>query len=506
MPAKRKVKNDEGTKEKELKLAIGVKDFGPISSGIIDLKPCTILLGPNNAGKSYFAMLLHTLLEFFKTSINEFVAMSWQSKQRYGIDNESLWKEFPEVKKKINGLKIGDKYEIPVAFIEKIWHRVLDDIFQDLFAQELVRYYACELSDLVRIDGPGFTFEMDFGSSPLILKLKKNNLKIKQYPAFDFKIYVKKTDKSGLSFGLGDNETEIGVTNAVLKKDDLDYRAFSSPFIDHIIQRCENDLRKKTAVQSYYLPASRTGILLLYKALLSDMVKKAPHAGTDKFDIPKFSGVISGLVSFLIELSDKKKGPLFDLTEKFEKELIKGQIIVKSVNEFAIPEIKFLFKNKEIPLHRSSSTVSELAPLFLYLKYSVKPGDLLIIEEPEAHLHPKNIRILTKFVVRLIRSGVKLFITTHSDFLIDQLSTFIQLSIIKNSKKMEELDFDKQDYLKVDETGVYVFRADKKKDGYLIDEVEITEADGISQEEFIKVSESLHEESFRIQSELQEEG
>ena len=59
--------------------------------------------------------------------------------------------------------------------------------------------------------------------------------------------------------------------------------------------------------------------------------------------------------------------------------------------------------------------VSELAPLILFLKYLVRPGDLLILEEPESHLHPAAQRRLARGIVRLVNAGVKVLITTHSE-------------------------------------------------------------------------------------------
>ena len=43
---------------------------------------------------------------------------------------------------------------------------------------------------------------------------------------------------------------------------------------------------------------------------------------------------------------------------------------------------------EDLPLMNTSSMVSELAPVVLYLRHIVQPGDVLIIEEPESHLHP----------------------------------------------------------------------------------------------------------------------
>jgi predicted ATPase len=56
---------DEKAKSTVMNLKIG--NFGPISSGEIDLKPLTILIGPNHSGKSYLAMLVNSI---FKLQLN----------------------------------------------------------------------------------------------------------------------------------------------------------------------------------------------------------------------------------------------------------------------------------------------------------------------------------------------------------------------------------------------------------------------------------------------------
>lgn len=158
--------------------------------------------------------------------------------------------------------------------------------------------------------------------------------------------------------------------------------------------------------EHYYLPAARSGILQGYKALVASIVKTAPLIGKKELPgIPRLSGAVSEFISSLITLSPDRKGRFYELAQSFENELFKGEIMVKS-DKYLVPEIYYKFMDTEIPLYRSSSAISELAPLFLYLKYYVEPGSVLIIEEPEAHLHPQNQLILAKLLVRLVRKGV----------------------------------------------------------------------------------------------------
>lgn len=117
-------------------------------------------------------------------------------------------------------------------------------------------------------------------------------------------------------------------------------------------------------------------------------------------------------------------------------------------------------------------------------------------------MHPENQRILATFLVKLIRSGVTILITTHSEYLLEQLSSFIMLSKVEPQKRIEKYNYNEKDFLKTEEIAAYVFNYDKRSGGNKITEVEITEEEGISQDEFIKIHEALYEETIRLRKEL----
>jgi predicted ATPase len=272
-------------------------------------------------------------------------------------------------------------------------------------------------------------------------------------------------------------------------------------FIGAIVQSLISKLLKNARRPCYYLPAARSGILQGHKALAAGLIRKAPYVGLEPLEIPRLSGVIVEFISTLLNLPDRK-GPLYSFAQGLERELIKGEVIARSGGESPYPEIQYSFQATEIPIHRSSSTVSELAPLVLYLKYIVEPNCVLIIEEPEAHLHPQNQRLLAKYLVRLIRKGVNLVLTTHSEFLLEQLNNFILLSRIPADGRASKYEYGKDDFLAHDEVAAYAFSYDSQSNSHRVSQIEVSEEDGISQQEFTKIHETLYEETFKIQQEV----
>ncbi|MBE8992708.1 AAA family ATPase [Nostoc sp. LEGE 12450] len=85
-------------------------------------------------------------------------------------------------------------------------------------------------------------------------------------------------------------------------------------------------------------------------------------------------------------------------------------------------------KRVKLSMDESSSAVRSLLDIGFYLRHEAKEGDLLMVDEPELNLHPENQRRVARLFARLVNLGIKVFITTHSDYIIKELNTLIMLN------------------------------------------------------------------------------
>ncbi len=93
--------------------------------------------------------------------------------------------------------------------------------------------------------------------------------------------------------------------------------------------------------------------------------------------------------------------------------------------------------NIKLTMGESSSSVRSLLVLAFYLSHLAAKGDLLIIDEPELNLHPENQRRMARLFSRLVNIGIKVFITTHSDYIVKELNTLIMLN--QGGERLEAL-------------------------------------------------------------------
>lgn len=474
---------------------VEVKNLGPIIEGGVDVKPLTIFIGPNNSGKSYMATSIYALLRSLGRLLSPqpYVDVSREVRKAWQPARQPLARWLaaeglpPDGGFEFSLLSLPEEVKALVSEVVAVWTTAS----AELLTSEVQRCYGSQLSDIVRGGSArGLSLRLKQGEDQLSLSFSSSNDKLKAHrPQFKFSdVTVEVPPFSGLRyFGQGAEATSSHET------------------IDFVFGRALDAVWRKLfrelLVWSYYLPAARSGILQNYRALVSFTMTRIPLVGIEKpLDIPQFTGVIADFIGFLLRIERRQKTVLSAMADLLEKEVSRGRILLEE-EKHLYPEIFFEDEREgRFPLHRTSSGVSELAPLILFVRYIVDPGDFLIIEEPEAHLHPGAQRKLAQVLVRLVRAGVKLLITTHSDYLVQQLSNFVSLGQLPPRIRAKQ-GYSKDDYLLPEEMGAYAFKLDEDRGGSTIQELKV-DKEGIDEEEFSKVAEELYGEMVYLHRKL----
>lgn len=118
--------------------------------------------------------------------------------------------------------------------------------------------------------------------------------------------------------------------------------------------------------------------------------------------------------------------------------------------------------HQAIPISVASSSIKSLFHLDLYINHLAKPQDILLIDEPELNLHPDNQRKMAKVIARLVNAGIKVLITSHSDYLLREINNSIMLSqeVTNKAAMMNDSDLIECDLLKPEQVSAYAINAD----------------------------------------------
>jgi predicted ATPase len=128
-------------------------------------------------------------------------------------------------------------------------------------------------------------------------------------------------------------------------------------------------------------------------------------------------------------------------------------------------EIRFISKARkkrrfDIPLYLGSTAARELTILFFFLGHIAEEGMILMIDEPESHLSPANQIEIARLLALCVNAGLKVFITTHSDFLIKEFNNLIMLSQDFKGKKdflkKNSGIYSERDFLKPESVNAYI--------------------------------------------------
>ena len=254
---------------------------------------------------------------------------------------------------------------------------------------------------------------------------------------------------------------------------------------------------------AHYLPADRTGVMHSHQVVVGTLVQSATAAGLrPSASIPLLSGVLADFLEGLIGMSRPARAPSRELAEVLEQNLLAGTVRLNR-SETGYPS--FVYRpadwDGDLPLMRTSSMVSELAPVVLYLRYLVEQGDLLIIEEPESHLHPALQTAFARELARLVHSGVRVLLTTHSEWILDALANLVRLSELAEERREGIPGADVA--LGAEQVGAWLFKPDSDGDGSEVVEIPLDTDAGTFPAGFGEITEGLYNEWARISNRIE---
>ena len=127
----------------KIDLTVDITNFGSITSGRINVKPLTILIGPNNSGKSYAAILLHSII----SANSDLVDVSYLARRRFH-DLYDMCHSALELA--INENEKGKSYTIPINLSNEVRARIIKDIFRDILSYKINRNFGVSTYELIR--------------------------------------------------------------------------------------------------------------------------------------------------------------------------------------------------------------------------------------------------------------------------------------------------------------------------------------------------------------------
>lgn len=473
-----------------LNLDLTIKNFGPIENASISLKPLTIFIGPNNSGKSYAAILIHSIISSYDIRHHGIRLDKPPRRFYHRLYDDKTQSYFDKLAHII--MKTKDReVAIPREIINAMHKFEYNNTFKHLLPQKIEYNFASSIKDLIRDGQKSMSVKLSSRSDRIKIGYDGGKLLMSRRAGTGIKhrISLKPQKKrlgdpvqtkadGSISYNLGALRPRIRHTYVRLE------------LLDSIVHHMNPDIPSG----SYYFPSARSGMMQSHRVISASMIRSAPYGGIKPVQIPQLSGVVADFVSSVIEMPDR---PRFfaHLAKNLEEDLLAGSLKRQSTSKHGIPSIIYRHAgmDSDIPLHRTSSTVSEMAPLVLYLRHVAAPGDAVIIEEPEAHLHPANQLILAKYLTRLIRGGLNILITTHSVFLLEQLGTYLKAGSLTASER-NKMDFGKEDYLNLDEISAYEFSDACDDGGTAVRPIKTSQDEGIAQDEFVKINDTLYDQ------------
>jgi predicted ATPase len=403
-----------------------VKNLGPLKQAEFELGELTIICGNNNTGKTYATYAVYGFL--------------------------SEWRN-------IFSIRVPEK-NIRQLLAEGATELDIQTFVND--AQNILKK-GCE-SYTKRLPDVFASSPQYFTKSEFQVHLNKSDIQ----PISKFERTIGATKSQLFSISKKQDQSEITISLLVEKEK----VRIPDELINHVISDALKDIIfGHLFPKPFIASAERTGAAIFRKDLNFARNRLLEQMGSMEKDVDPIEYInktysdyalpVKKNVEFTRNLEDIAKRESFilknhsKLLEDFS-DIIGGKYSVTKNDElYYIPESN---KRLKLTMDESSSSVRSLLDIGFYLRHVAQLGDILMIDEPELNLHPENQRRLAKLFSRLVNIGIKVFLTTHSDYIIKELNTLIMLKQDKAYLKKISADegYKTEELINSDKIRVYI--------------------------------------------------
>ena len=378
-----------------MNLKIELKNLGILQHAEFSLGDLTIICGENNTGKTYATYALYGFLD------------TWRRLIDFGVSDTQIQSLLTD-----GGIKINLEQHVKKA------NKTLKDV---------CKRYTYLLDTVLAAPEGRFRnseFHVQTRAADIYSAEHEGTVHLRRAPVFT---HSKKMRSDELTVTLAvERERERQVDSRFAKEavtsiigNTIFFGCFPTPFISSAertgaaIFRKELDFARNRLIEEIARVGEKINPReLLYKAYQS------------------YPGPIGDNVDFIRDLEDVIKRQSF-ITKEHPEVLDDFADIIGGEYSMA-PDDQLYYTPKgtrlRLTMVASSSTVRSLLDIGFYLRHVAQKGDLLMVDEPELNLHPVNQRRIARLFARLVNLGVKVFITTHSDYIVKELNTLIMLN------------------------------------------------------------------------------
>ena len=494
---------------------IAVREFGPVAEGEVELRPLTVFVGPSNTGKTYLAVLIYALHRvlggFPKFPLSRYSSYG-ASALPFSFGRRDLEVERPISNKALLRMieKLGTEGRpFKLSDLPKGLRDAVESDFNapNVFEAELTT----ELQRCFDIESVSEVIQQPRGQDARIsLTVSDEEGELWR---FDMKSSREETTVSGrvrnmvlLPGGRTARSEKISRRFERVRTLADSGRLRSYMLLRELLELVSDPGQSREA---FYLPAVRGGIMQSHRVIASALVARSTRAGFERIpQIPTISGGVADFMQRLILFEEDEivSERMVEMAGALERETLAGRILTTRSSAGGYPEFVYRARDaeQEIRLTRASSMVSELAPVVLFLRGIVGPGDTFIIEEPEAHLHPAAQIQMAMTLARLVRAGVRVVVTTHSDWLLQEIANLMREGEMSKALGGPSDQEPLPAWLSPHEVGIWLFNRETEGGGSRIEEIPFDRVEGVEPPDYEEVAEALYNRSAELQNQLAE--